>query len=125
MDPIADMLTTIRNNMAAGKTEARFAYSKIKTAILDIFVRKNIVKGYKVEANENIKTITVELQSSLKPYHLRKVSKPGRKVYVKSKDIKSPLSGLGFLVISTPKGVITGSEAKKTGTGGEVICEVW
>jgi len=125
MDPIADMLTTIRNNMAAGKSDAVFGYSKLKVAVLDILQKKGIVLGYKVETEDNKKHIVCNIVTGRAPYHMKRISKPGRKIYVKSKDIKSPLSGLGFIIISTPKGLLTGSEAKKVGLGGELICEVW
>lgn len=125
MDPIADMLTTIRNNMAAGKSEAVFAYSKVKVALLDILLKKGIIAGYKVEAVDNKKFINCQVITGRAPYHMKRISKPGRRIYVKSNDIKNPLSGLGFIIVSTPKGLLTGSEARKNGLGGELICEVW
>lgn len=125
MDPIADLLTTIRNNMAIGKSEARFSYSKLKTSLLEILAKRSIVKSFKVETENSRKFIVCQLETGRKPYHLRRISKPGQRIYLKSKDIRSPLSGLGFLVVSTPKGLLTGSEARKIGVGGEVICEVW
>lgn len=125
MDPIADMLTTIRNNMAAGKTDAVFGYSKVKVSLLDILQAKGIVSSYKIDTEDNKKFVTCQIITGRKPYHLKRISKPGRRIYVKSKDIKHPLAGLGFTIISTPKGLLTGIQAKKIGLGGELICEVW
>ncbi|MCX6810826.1 MAG: 30S ribosomal protein S8 [Candidatus Berkelbacteria bacterium] len=125
MDPIADMLTTIRNNMAAGNEQALVPHSKLKLAVLELLKLKQIIDGFEVEEIEFKKMIKVSVKRSNILPHLKRISKPGRRVFVKAKDIKAPLSGLGFVIVSTPKGILTGAQAKKIGVGGELICEVW
>lgn len=125
MDPIADMLTTIRNNMAAGNDRALVLHSNLKLAILELLEKKQIIEGLKITEDGSRKLIDISLVTSRNPFHMKRISKPGRRVFVKSDDIKAPLAGLGFVIISTPKGVLTGSEARKIGVGGELICEVW
>ena len=124
MDPIAEMLTTIRNCQATRKEKAEVSYSKVKEAICKILFEKQIINGYKVNEPENQKVINISLSKS-SICHLRRISKPGRRVYIKAKDIRFPLSGLGYLIISTPRGMVESREARKLGLGGEVICEVW
>lgn len=124
MDPISEMLTSIRNGQMARKDNAVVCYSKVKEAICKILLSKKIISGYKVTEEEKRKVIDISLNMA-NIRHLRRISKPGRRVYIKAKDIKIPLSGLGYTVISTPRGVIEGREARKLGLGGEVICEVW
>ncbi len=125
MDPIADMLTTIRNNMAVGNDKAQVSHSKLKAAILELLKKKQVIDDFEITTEGARKLITIIVKQNHFPCHLKRISKPGRRVFVKSKDVKAPLSGLGFVIISTPKGVLTGSEAKKIGVGGELICEVW
>jgi len=125
MDPIADMFATIKNNMAAGNDQAEVSYSKVKVAILELLKIKQIILGFEVASEESRKYIKISVNRSIKPCHLKRISKPGRRVFVKSKDIRSPLSGLGFVIVSTPRGLLIGSEARKFGLGGELICEVW
>jgi len=125
MDPIADMLTTIRNNMAAGNEQALVPHSKLKLAVLELLKLKQIIADFEIEEIEFKKMIKVTVKRSNILPHLKRISKPGRRVFVKAKDIKAPLSGLGFVIVSTPKGVLTGAQAKKIGVGGELICEVW
>ena len=125
MDPIADLLSTIKNSMAAQKDRAQVGYSKIKEEICKILSQKAIINHFEIKKDNSRQVIVVYLKNDRKIYHLRRISKPGRRGYVKSHDIKAPLSGLGFLIISTPKGVVESREAKKLGLGGEIICEVW
>lgn len=124
MDPIAEMLTTIRNCQAARKESAEVCYSKVKEAICKIFLEKQIISGYKVEDPVSGKIINISLAGA-NIRHLKRISKPGRRVYTKAKDIRIPLSGLGYLIISTPRGVVESREARKLGLGGEIICEIW
>ena len=125
MDPIADMLSTIKNNMAAGNDQAVISHSKIKVAILELLKAKRIIENFEISADGSKKVITILVNREKSTVHLRRISKPGRRVFAKSADIKAPLSGLGFVIVSTPKGVLTGAQAKKIGVGGELICEVW
>ena len=124
MDPIADLLTTIKNSVAARKKRAVISYSKIKEQILKIFVQRKVIFSYEIKKEEKSPIIVIHFDDSRKIYHLERVSKPGRRVYLKCREIRMP-AGLGFVVVSTPKGVVDGCEAKKVGLGGEVICNVW
>lgn len=123
-DPIADMLTRIRNAYAVGKSYCVVDYSKIKESILAILKKNNYIEGYKKEKN----TIEIQLKyNGEKPAitKIERVSKPGRRIYVKKDEIPSVLSGHGIAIISTSKGVITGAEAKEKNIGGEIIAKVY
>jgi small subunit ribosomal protein S8 len=125
MDPIADLLSTIKNAMAARKEHVSVRYSKIKAEICGILKLKSIISDFEIREEGTHKYIDITVDITGTNLHLKRISKPGRRVYLKAKEIKAPLSGLGFLIVSTPKGIVTGAQAKKFGFGGEVICEVW
>ncbi len=126
-DPIADMLTRIRNAGAARQAETLVPYSKIKEAIIKILAQTGYVGGYKVEANGDFKAIRVTLanEKSSAISSLVRISKPGRRVYASSTDIPQVLSGRGTVIVSTSNGLMTGQEARKRGLGGELICKVY
>ena len=125
IDPIADLLVRIRNASLAGKNEVLFPFSKMKESILAIMKREGFVDELTVITDGNKKNISITISDDKKPTHLRLISKQGRKIYIKKKDIKIPLRGFGLLILSTPQGIITGREAIKKGIGGELICEIW
>lgn len=127
MDPIADMLTAIRNALAAQKAEVIVPASKVKTAILAILAREGYVKSFRqVEEGHPATVIELKYNDKLPAIgHLRRISKPGLRVYRRRTDLPRPLRGMGIAILSTPSGVITDKEARKLGVGGEVICEVW
>lgn len=125
MDPIANMLTTIKNANILGKSEAIVPFSSFKSGILEILKRHRYIKDFKVlEENEKKKAIRVELLSmdgTPRIQKARSISKQSRRIYVKSKEI--PFS-LGILIISTSKGLMDHRSAKKENLGGELICEM-
>ncbi|MFI5240243.1 MAG: 30S ribosomal protein S8 [Candidatus Saccharimonadia bacterium] len=124
-DPIADMLTRIRNAASARQEVARIPYSKIKENIAEILKKNNFVTDYKIN-NEGFKTIEVELGSaSGNLTNLSRISKPGRRVYTAAHKIPLVLEGRGIVIVSTSSGLMTGKEARKKGLGGELICKVW
>ena len=129
MDPVADMLTQIMNALAVKKTSLSLPYSKMKFGIAKILVENGYLENLKVFNKGAKKFLRIELKYDQKGepliQELRRISKPGRRIYVKKKEIKSVKSGLGFWIISTPQGLMTSIEAKKKGLGGEVICEVF
>ncbi|MFA7253551.1 MAG: 30S ribosomal protein S8 [Patescibacteria group bacterium] len=127
MDQIADLLTRIKNSSAIGKYEITLPYSKMKEAILNILKAEGFIQSYEMVADKDNgkSTLTVIISRTKTPSHLKQISKPGRRVYAKNAEIPMPLRGLGTVVISTSKGVITGKEARKGGFGGELICEIW
>ena len=125
-DPIADMLTRIRNAGMAGKTEVMVPFSKIKWQIIQVLQKEEFVGA--VERVEDIfPSIKVEVKyTGKRPFirKIRRISKPGRRVYKGYNEFPVVLNHLGLSIISTSRGIMTNSEAKKMKVGGEVICEV-
>jgi small subunit ribosomal protein S8 len=119
-DPIADMLTRIRNAAIVDKSKVVIPTSKLKTEILKVLKNEGYISNFQVE-NESL---VVNLEDN-KLSKIIRVSKPGRRVYAGNDRIPVVLQGHGLVIISTPKGVMTGKEAKKAGLGGEVLCKVW
>ena len=134
-DPIADMLTRIRNAMITGQTLVAMPDSKIKVEIARILKEEGFIEGYEQsvdETNPIMRTLRVRLKYVGERRErksvisgLTRVSRPGRRVYTKKQDIPWVLSGLGLTIVSTPKGVMTGQRARQLGVGGEIICKVW
>lgn len=128
-DPIANMLTSIRNAQAARKGNARVPYSRLKQEIAEV-LRKEGYIGPVAVAEEGVQRfldITLLYDAGGQPHvqGIRRVSTPGRRWYVRKVEIPRVLSGTGIAVVSTSKGLLTDAEARKRGVGGEVICEVW
>jgi small subunit ribosomal protein S8 len=128
-DPVADMLTRIRNANTAGHATVDIPASKIKKNIAEILVKEGYIKGYEVVAGETQDTIRVTMKYGPDKTKvisgIKKISKPGLKVYAKADEVPKVLGGLGIAIISTSSGLITDKEARKLGVGGEVICYVW
>jgi len=127
-DSIADMLTIIKNGYKADKESVSLPHSKIKEEIAKKLLRLGYIGSVDVDTEGKFKALRIELKyDSGKPVltQIRRISKPGLRVYRGKKEIKKVLSGLGFSILSTPEGILTGSEAKKKGIGGEIICEGW
>ena len=128
-DPVADMLTRIRNANTAGHATVYIPASKIKKNIADILQREGYIKGYDVVEGETQDTLRVAMKygpDKAKVINgIKRISKPGLKVYAKKTEVPKVLGGLGIAIISTSNGLITDKEARKLGVGGEVICYVW
>ncbi len=128
-DPIADMLTRIRNGLAVRKTFVLVPSSKIKMAIAQILLEEGFIQGYEVTNERPQPNIRLWLKYDAKRRPIvtgmRRVSKPGRRVYKGKHDLPWVLSGLGIAIVSTPRGVMTDREARRQGVGGEVLCFVW
>ncbi len=128
-DPIADMLTRIRNAITAGKKETIVEpVSKFKMAILDVLKREGYIDGYKVEGEGVKKRLKVYIRYHKgQPVirHIERVSKPGRRVYVGVEEIPKVYNGLGIAILSTSKGVLSDREAKRLRVGGELIAKVF
>ena len=127
-DPIADMLTVIRNGVRSKKEKVDVRNSRLTQRILDVFKKEGYIKNYKVIADKKQGMIRVYLRYQDKTpviTEIKRISKPGLKVYVEKKKVPRVLRGLGTAVISTSKGVMTGKEARRDKTGGEVICYIW
>lgn len=124
-DPIADLLTRIRNAVKAKHSKTVVAYSKLKIAILEVLKKNKYIDDFKVIKVGNFDQIEIVLNTTFEQMHLKRISKPGQRIYVKRGDLKPVLNGYGIGVISTPKGVMTTSEAHRSGLGGELLCEIW
>lgn len=128
-DPIGDMLTRIRNACMARQGTVTIPASKIKIAIADILKREGFIKNYRIQPGEPRQNIVITLKytSDQRPAisGLKRVSKPGLRIYTKRDDIPRVRGGLGVSILSTPKGILAGHEAWKERVGGEVLCYVW
>ena len=130
-DPIADMLTRIRNGIQSRHDRVEMPHSKLKVEVAKILKSEGFISNYKV-VNEDGRpqgTLRVYLKYSEdgEPviHGIERVSRPGRRVYRNKQEIPRVLGGLGLAIVSTSRGVLSGTEAAKTGVGGEILCQVW
>jgi small subunit ribosomal protein S8 len=133
-DPIADMLTRIRNALMVGHTTVSMPSSKLKVSIAKILKEEGYISTYEVVDGKTSEQKVLRLRLKYigerrerKPVisGLERISRPGRRVYTGKREIPWVLSGMGVAIISTPKGVMTGQRARQLGVGGEVLCKVW
>lgn len=128
-DPIADMLTRIRNAVQAKFTSVDIPGSRMKTEIARVLKNQGFIKNYKFIKDSKQGILRVYLKygddQSSAILGMERISKPSRRVYVKSKDVKPVLNGLGIAVLSTSRGILTDGQARKENVGGEVLCNVW
>ena len=127
-DPIADFLTRLRNAGTAKKTEVLAPYSKIKAEIAQILKQEGYISNYDVDTTGKFPQIKVTIKTANRVSAitgLKRVSKPGLRKYVGSTEIPRVLGGMGISILSTPRGVISGREAKKQNIGGELLAIVW
>ena len=126
-DPIADLLIRIKNAARAKKETTSVPYSRVKEQILANLKKKHFVEDYKTEIVEEKKwkNIIVTLSNDHRDIEVKRISKPGQRIYLKASEIKKVNGGLGIAIISTPKGIITDEEARKHHLGGEVICQIY
>ena len=120
-DPIADMLTRIRNGNIAKHSEVKIPFSKIKESMANILKNEGYIAGYEIKEEGTKKDMDGETVIK----GLKRISKPGRRVYTSVENLPKVLGGLGIAIVSTPKGVITDKECRKHNVGGEVLCYVW
>ncbi|QQK09096.1 30S ribosomal protein S8 [Miniphocaeibacter halophilus] len=128
-DPIADMLTRIRNANNAKHKSVEIPSSKMKRDVAQILLDEGFIDGFNVTEDDKQGIITLDLKYGPREERvisgIKRISKPGLRVYVRSNELPKVLGGLGIAVISTSKGVVTDKVARKEGIGGEVICYVW
>ena len=133
-DPIADMLTRIRNAQMAGHAAVAMPSSNIKKEIARILKEEGFIEDFSVNEGEKASQATLQIKikyagerRSKKPViaGIERVSRPGRRVYTRHDEIPWVLSGMGISILSTPKGVMTGQRARQEGVGGEILCKVW
>ncbi len=128
-DPLSDMLTRIRNGQRARKRSVTAPASKLRSGVLEVLKREGFIRGYsQYELRPGLNELKIELK-----YHegdpvireINRVSTPGRRVYSKIKDLSRMYDGLGISILSTPRGVLSDSEARAANVGGEVLCQVF
>lgn len=128
-DPIADMLARIKNAIMAEYKEVRIPYSKMKEGLVQILKKEGFISEYSVEGEIPKKEIVIRFKVSQEGKNVisevKRISKPGRRVYVSKDEIPWVMNGLGIAIISTSKGLMSDREARRNKTGGEVICYVW
>lgn len=133
-DPIADMLTRIRNSVMSGQTLVAMPSSKIKIEIAKILKDEGFIENFEMVDSESkvqkvlrlkIKYVGERRARRAVISGLERISKPGRRIYTKKQNIPWVLSGIGVAILSTPKGVMTGTRARQLGVGGEILCKVW
>jgi small subunit ribosomal protein S8 len=128
-DPIADMLTRIRNGSTARHSTVEIPASRMKAEIARLMTEQGYIAGYDTKQGEHGHIIVVELKYGKNRERvisgIKRVSKPGRRVYAKKETLPKVLGGLGTAIISTSRGLVTSAEARKLGLGGEVICFIW
>jgi small subunit ribosomal protein S8 len=127
-DPVSDMLARIRNGLLAHHESVAIPHSKLKVKIAEILKQEGYIADFSVQ-EEKPAQLKVQLKygEGRRPaiIGLRRTSRPGRRVYVRHKDIPSVLNGMGISIISTSHGVVTDRDARKQSVGGEILCEVW
>lgn len=133
-DPIADMLTRIRNAVMAGQAMVAMPSSKIKIEIAKILKDEGYLENFEMVDSDNsvqkvlrvkVKYVGERRERRAVISGLERISKPGRRIYTKKQNIPWVLSGIGVAILSTPKGVMTGARARQLGVGGEILCKVW
>jgi small subunit ribosomal protein S8 len=128
-DPIADMLTRVRNALAARHPKVDVPASKLKAEIARILKEEGYIANFKVAEEDGKRTIKIYLKYSTdnEPVisKIERISRPGRRVYVGQKEIPRVLGGMGINILTTPRGVMTGRSAHRERVGGEILCEIW
>jgi small subunit ribosomal protein S8 len=124
IDPIADLLTRIRNAGKARKDRVLVPHSKIKAHMLKVLKDRGFVSDFRQIKNGTFEELEITLNQEKPSLTLKRISKPGQRIYVKSTSLKKVNGGLGIAILSTPKGILTGEEARKMNIGGELLCEV-
>ena len=124
-DPISDMLTRIRNAQSAGHKAVAIPLSKIKLEIAKILKREKYIDDYKKSGKGNKKILEIDLKYPMAIREIKRISKPGQRIYVKASVLKQIKSGYGVSIISTPRGLMTNKEAHKARLGGEILFEIW
>ncbi len=128
-DPIADMLTRIRNAVRIERGSVEMPISKVKRGVAEVLKREGYIWDWAVLESDPVRVLKLDLKYGPNGErvirHIKRVSKPGRRVYSKARDLKPVLQGLGITVLSTSRGVVSDREARQKNLGGEVLCEIW
>jgi len=125
-DPISDLLTRIRNAMNANHQDTTCPHSKLKENILGVMQQYGFIDSFSTETTENNhKNLVIKINEDKDDLTLKRISKPGQRIYIKKDEVKLVRRGLGITVLSTSRGVMSNVEAKKHNVGGEVLCEIY
>jgi len=128
-DPIADMLTRIRNAVSVERPHVKLPASKVKRGLAEVLKREGYIWDFDEIESKPVQQLKLDLKYGPNGerviQRIRRISKPGRRVYRKARDLKPVLNGLGITIISTSRGVVSDREARQRNLGGEVLCEVW
>ena len=128
-DPLGDMLTHIRNGQRTGKSKVRAPASKLRANVLEVLKREGYIRDYRTEAGDRgLSEVEIELkynEGAPVIQEIARVSRPGRRVYSKIKELPRVYNGLGITILSTPRGVMSDQEARAANVGGEVLCRVF
>lgn len=127
-DPIADMLTRVRNAINVRKNEVTMPHSKVKESVARLLADSGFVDGVTVSDDATFKTLTIVINAqgtNARITEIKRISKPGRRDYAKAEAIPTVKRGRGLVIVSTSKGMMIGAQAKKLGIGGELICKVY
>ncbi|WP_193368105.1 30S ribosomal protein S8 [Pelagibius marinus] len=128
-DPLGDMLTRIRNGQRTGKSKVRAPASKLRANVLEVLKREGYIRDYRTEADDRgLSEVEIELkynEGAPVIQEISRVSRPGRRVYSKIKELPRVYNGLGISILSTPRGVMSDQEARAANVGGEVLCRVY
>lgn len=128
-DPIADMLTRIRNSVLIKAEKVDIPASRLKVEIAKIMKEEGFIKSYKIikDKKQGVLRITLKYTQDNRPIveGLKRISKPGRRVYVGRDEVPSVVGGMGIAVVTTPKGILTDRVCRREGVGGEVLCYIW
>lgn len=124
-DPIADLLTRIRNGQQAHHEKVHAPYSKVKENILKVMKKMKFIDDYVVEKDGKFQTLQITLNPERTDITIKRISKPGQRIYAKNNELKVIKNGLGIRILSTPKGIMSNLEAKKQNLGGEILCELY
>jgi small subunit ribosomal protein S8 len=128
-DPIADMLTRIRNSILIKAEKVDIPASRLKVEIAKIMKEEGFIKSYKIikDKKQGVLRVTLKYTQDNRPIveGLKRISKPGRRVYVGKEEVPSVVGGMGIAVVTTPKGILTDKACRREGVGGEVLCYIW
>ncbi len=128
-DPIADMLTRIRNAVRVERPYVEMPLSKVKRGVAEVLKREGFIWDWKEVEADPVQQLRIELKYGPNGehviQHVKRISKPGRRIYSKAKELRPVLNGLGICILSTSNGVMSDREARQKNVGGEVLCEVW
>lgn len=124
-DPIADLLTRIRNGQRAHHERVTVPHSTIKENILKVLQSKGFIEDFETVKVDGFNVLHINLKTDRNDINFRRISKPGQRIYTKTTDLKTIKSGLGITILSTSKGIMSNMEAKKQKLGGEILCEIY